>query len=91
VLPPQFRCGIPSNLTFFCDAGIDRAMDRTSALQAEDPAAATEAWADVEHRLVEAAIVPLVVHLSLGLVSARTGNYQLHPQWGVLLDQLWAV
>jgi hypothetical protein len=22
-------------------------------------------------------------------VSARVGNYQRNPQWGVLIDQLW--
>jgi hypothetical protein len=22
-------------------------------------------------------------------VSARLGNYQFHPNWGILLDQVW--
>ena len=22
-------------------------------------------------------------------VSSRTGNVEIHPQWGLLLDQLW--
>jgi len=22
-------------------------------------------------------------------VSQRVGNYEFHPQWGLLLDQLW--
>jgi hypothetical protein len=25
----------------------------------------------------------------IGLVSKRVGNYQFHPEWGVLFDQLW--
>jgi len=92
VLPPEFRCGAGGNLSFFCEPGIDDAMDRASALQVEDPAGAADAWAVIEHRLVDrAALVPLVVRLETGLVSARTGNYQLHPEWGVLLDQLWVV
>jgi hypothetical protein len=27
--------------------------------------------------------------ISLEFVSARVGNYQYSPQWGILLDQLW--
>ena len=92
VLSSQFACGGSNNLSFFCDPGIDDAMHRASAMQLKDLAAAADAWAAVEHRLVDdALILPLVVRLPTGLVSARTGNYQLHPQWGVLLDQLWVV
>ena len=25
----------------------------------------------------------------LTVLSARTGNYQFHPYWGLLIDQLW--
>ncbi len=92
VLPPEFRCGASTNPFFFCDPRIDRAMDRASALQIDDPAAAAAAWTDIEHRLVDdAPLVPLVVRLESGLVSERTGNYQNHPEWGALLDQLWVV
>ncbi len=92
VLPPEFRCGLSTNVFFFCEPGIDEAMDQARALQVEDPAAATVAWTDIEHRIVDLApLVPLVVRLESGLVSERTGNYQSHPQWGALLDQLWVV
>lgn len=37
----------------------------------------------------EAAAVPLVNQRVVGFVSERVGNYQLHPQWLTLLDQLW--
>ena len=33
--------------------------------------------------------VPLVNQHMVGFVSKRVGNYQLHPQWLTLLDQLW--
>jgi peptide/nickel transport system substrate-binding protein len=92
VLPPQFACTGSGNLSFFCDPEIDDAMHRASAMQLEDPAAAADAWAAVEHQLVDLSVnVPLLVRRPIGLVSARTGNYQLHPQWDVLLDQLWVV
>jgi hypothetical protein len=31
----------------------------------------------------------LVNRRSVTLVSKRVGNYQHHPMWGTLLDQLW--
>jgi hypothetical protein len=37
----------------------------------------------------EAPIAALVNQLENDFVSARVGNYQHHPQWGILLDQLW--
>jgi len=92
VLPAEFACGAPGNQFFFCDPHIDEAMVRASALQVDDPAAAADAWADIEHRILDQApLVPLVVRLESGLVSERTGNYQNHPLWGALLDQLWVV
>jgi hypothetical protein len=27
--------------------------------------------------------------MTVVFVSKRVGNYQFHPQWGLLLDQLW--
>jgi hypothetical protein len=33
--------------------------------------------------------VPLVNPLGIVLVSARVGNYQRNPAFGILLDQLW--
>jgi hypothetical protein len=33
--------------------------------------------------------VPLVNQHVVGFVSERVGNYQLHPHWLTLLDQLW--
>jgi peptide/nickel transport system substrate-binding protein len=92
VLPPQFGCGGAGNQFFFCDHEIDEAMERASALELEDPAAANDAWSNIEHRILDVApLVPLVVRLESGLVSERTGNYQNNPFWGALLDQLWVV
>jgi len=78
------------NLSRFCDGTIEREMDRALALQASDPLAANEAWARVDRLLVDRApLVPLVSQTSAFFVSERVGNYQSHPVWGPLLEQLW--
>jgi hypothetical protein len=33
--------------------------------------------------------LPTVNLNTVDFISARVGNYQFHPQWGLLLDQLW--
>ena len=59
-------------------------------LEPTDQTAANAAWADVEHRLVDAAVwVPLTNPLGTFAFSARVDNAQVHPQWGVLLSRLW--
>jgi ABC-type transport system substrate-binding protein len=46
--------------------------------------------AQVDRRVVDAAPwVFLVNPVGFDFVSERVGNYQRHPQWGVLLAQLW--
>jgi peptide/nickel transport system substrate-binding protein len=78
------------NVSEFCDRGIDRKIRRAAAAQTSDPARANELWADVDHALVDrAAAVPTVNVRDRVFVSARVGNYQSHPLWGTLLDQLW--
>jgi peptide/nickel transport system substrate-binding protein len=34
-------------------------------------------------------MVPTFNGREVDLVSKRVGNYEYHPQWGALLDQLW--
>jgi peptide/nickel transport system substrate-binding protein len=86
-----FRCAArPANLPSFCDRRIERASRRALALQAHDPRSASGAWAAIDRLLVDrAAAVPLVNPLRLDFLSERAGNYQYHPLWGILLDQLW--
>ena len=41
-------------------------------------------------RLADAApALPLVNRRTVVLISDRVGNYQYHPMWSTLLDQLW--
>jgi YVTN family beta-propeller protein len=78
------------NLSAFCDPGIDERMGRAADLQAADPVQANTLWAQADHALVDrGAAVPLVNRHIVTFVSERVGNYQLHPQWLTLLDQLW--
>jgi peptide/nickel transport system substrate-binding protein len=92
ILPLEFRCDGPVNVSHFCDPRLDAAMERASELQLTDPASAAAMWAEIDHDIVDQApYVPLVNSVTLGLVSSRVENFQFNPQWGVLLDQLWVV
>jgi len=78
------------NPSFFCDRTVDAQIARAQETQITDPYAAVGAWARIEKHLVDLAPwVPLIRPWSGDLVSQRVGNYQYHPAWGILLDQLW--
>jgi YVTN family beta-propeller protein len=78
------------NFSAFCDPRVDAKMARAAQIQASDPVQANALWAQADRMLVDrAAAVPLVNQHIVGFVSERVGNYQLHPQWLTLLDQLW--
>jgi peptide/nickel transport system substrate-binding protein len=78
------------NAAGFCSPRVDRAMERARELEPTDPGAASKLWARSDRAVVdEAPWIPLVNTAGLDLVSARVGNYQRSPQYGVLLDQLW--
>jgi peptide/nickel transport system substrate-binding protein len=75
------------NLAEFCDRRIEARIDAALAARGPD---ANAIWRDVYRRLAVAAPgVPLVNHRTVALVSRRVGNYQYHPLWGTLLDQIW--
>jgi YVTN family beta-propeller protein len=79
-----------SNFSGFCDPAIDAKIERGRRLQVKDPARANEVFAEVDHELVDRApYVFLVNPVAIDFVSARVGNVQHHPQWRLLLDQLW--
>ena len=74
----------------FCDPQIDAQAEQALTLEATDPVAAASRWAAIDHEVVDQAPwVPLYCPLAPIVLSARTGNYQFHPYWGLLLDQLW--
>jgi YVTN family beta-propeller protein len=78
------------NFAQLCDPRIEALIDRAYELQLSDPSAAGAAWADVDRAVVDtAAWMPVANPLALDFLSERVGNYQRHPQWGLLLGQLW--
>jgi YVTN family beta-propeller protein len=79
-----------SNLSEFCDRSIDAQMAHASAVQAQDPPAATLLWQHVERSLAsQAPYVPFYNERAVDFVSKRVGNYRYNPTSGALLSQLW--
>jgi YVTN family beta-propeller protein len=78
------------NYSGLCDRRVDAAIDAARRAQALDPRAGGELWAAADRALTEAAAaVPFANLRAVSLVSERVENYQYHPLWGTLLDQLW--
>jgi peptide/nickel transport system substrate-binding protein len=85
---PVLSCG--SDSSGFCDPDIDRRMGEASRLQLIDLAEAHRQWMSIEHDITDLAPwVPLVNRSWVNLVSEGSGNFQIHPQWGPLVDQMW--
>jgi peptide/nickel transport system substrate-binding protein len=79
-----------SDPTGWCDRSLDAQMTHAAAVQAADPPAAALLWQRIERELLtQAIVVPTYNKQEVDLVSKRVGNYQFHPQWGALVDQLW--
>jgi peptide/nickel transport system substrate-binding protein len=79
-----------ANASRFCSPAYDRAFARAQRVQARDPNAAMKLWADLDRMATDsAAWVPTYNPRNIDLVSKRVGNFQHHPLFGVLLDQLW--
>jgi len=94
---PLFTCASfvpksPANLNLweYCDPGLDAKMKHAVALEVSDPEQANEVWATVDRAVVDQALaLPFTNGLNPVLLSERVGNYQEHPLWGTLFDQLW--
>ena len=80
------------NHSQFCDREVDELMAQAGRLQAGDPRAADELWAQAERRIVDQA--PLIAAynpLYVTVVSDRIDDPQANasPLFGELLDQIW--
>jgi YVTN family beta-propeller protein len=84
-----FTCAGSEGFTNYCDPTLDARMADAAELQTTDAAAAAEAWAEIDRRLTDHAPWAPLVNQGTDFVSARVGNYQFHPAYLVLLDQLW--
>jgi peptide/nickel transport system substrate-binding protein len=81
------RSRLSLNPAEFCDRSLDA---RIETARGAGGTQANALWRGVYGGLAEAApAVPLVNRRTMTLVSARVGNYQHHPLWSTLLDQLW--
>jgi hypothetical protein len=79
-----------ANRAGFCDPSVDARIERAFALETSDPKAANRLWAQIDREIVDQAPwLPTLNQNTIDFMSARVGNYQFHPQWGLLLDQLW--
>jgi len=94
---PLFTCAsfVPDstanlNAAEFCDPRIDAQVRQALTLQAQDLAAPADLWTTIDHELTDQAPwVPLDNPRDLTVLAARVGNYQFHPYWNLLIDQLW--
>ena len=89
-MTPLVACNGAQNLSRFCDRGVEAAIRRAGRLARTDQQAASEVWARIDQHVTDLApVVPLVNLTDFNFVGERVGNYQYHPQWYLLLDQLW--
>jgi peptide/nickel transport system substrate-binding protein len=89
-LQTWFACDGAETHGRFCDPQLDRLMRGALSLEGTNPRRAAAAWADVDMRVADAgAAIALVTPREVELVSSRVRNYQFHPIWGFLADQVW--
>jgi peptide/nickel transport system substrate-binding protein len=79
----------PFSLIRFCKKAFDRAYEKALHLQATNPSAAWDAWAEVDEMAVDLALWAPLYNPGGDFVSARVGNYQFSPTGWVLFDQMW--
>jgi len=82
----------PANFNYsgFCSRRVDAAIGAAKQAQLRDPGSGGELWGAADRTLMDAApAVPFANLRAVAVVSERVGNYQNHPLWGTLIDQLW--
>jgi peptide/nickel transport system substrate-binding protein len=78
------------NAAEFCAPRLDAQIRRATALEAVAPGLAGEQWSRIDREITNRAPwLPLYTPRIPIAVSARVGNYQYHPSWILLFDQLW--
>jgi peptide/nickel transport system substrate-binding protein len=74
----------------FCDPAIDNNVRHAQALEPSAPGRASETWATIDRQVTDRAPWLPLYNPRLDIAtSSRVGNYQYHPFFGLLLDQLW--
>ena len=82
-------CGpLSLNPAWFC--ALEPEIHRARTVQVADPARAARLWAEIDHKLVDAAaMIPFAIMQVEDVTGTRVGNYQRSPQLGALLAQIW--
>jgi ABC-type oligopeptide transport system substrate-binding subunit len=87
---PDLAVGFLFNLSQYCDPEIETAIAAALDLQVTDPAGASDAWASIDRKVVDAAaIIPFGNSIRQDFVSRRVGNTVVHPVTGPLIAQMW--
>jgi peptide/nickel transport system substrate-binding protein len=73
----------------YCDAEYDALVAKALDLQLSDPASAASLWTQADHRVVDLAYWAPLYNEGTDFTSSRVGNYQFHPAYSGLIDQLW--
>jgi hypothetical protein len=74
----------------FCDRRIEASAEHARRLGLADANAATREWERVYRDIIDQAPwLPTVTPTWMDFVSKRVGNYQFHPLWGIVAQQLW--
>jgi peptide/nickel transport system substrate-binding protein len=87
---PRSSSSFSLNISEFCSLGPEATMRQAFAAEAANSPVAADLWARADRQVTDdAPLVPLVTPWTLDFVARRVGNYQYHPQQGILIDQLW--
>lgn len=84
----RFTCG-GDPVAQLCDTTFDALVSEARALQTTDAAAAAAKWAEADRMATDLAIMAPLFNEGTDFISARVGNYQFHPAYLFLWDQLW--
>ncbi len=75
---------------YFCSRSIDAKVTKAEALEATNPVAASALWAQIDRAIVDGAPAVMAFNpTDVTFVSQRVGNFEHHPLYQILLDQLW--
>jgi YVTN family beta-propeller protein len=89
--PSGGSVGYPNH---FCDPAIDQEIATGLSLEGQGDAdshnKANAIWVKVDRQIVDAAPAVMPFNpVDVDFLSKRTGGFQHHPFWNILLDQLW--
>ena len=89
-LSPWIPCNGFHNDHRFCDPGVDNEMRRATLRALTDLPGSARQWTRIDHELTNRAVwLPLVNPRIIDFVSSRVRNYEFHPIWGFIADQVW--